>query len=174
MKPDEITGRPTWAEVDLNALAHNYHVIRKQVGPEVKVLAAVKANAYGHGAIECALRLEKEGVDWFGVALPEEGIELRKAGISKPILCLGGFWQGQEPACLHYQLTPVVDRLDETESFNRAAREARVIANVHLKIDTGMGRLGVRPDKLLEFCQGLKLLSHIHVEGVMTHLAAAD
>ena len=174
MKPDEITGRPTWAEIDLNALAQNYHVIRKQVGEEVKVLAAVKANAYGHGAIECARRLEKEGVDWFGVALPEEGIELRNAGISKPILCLGGFWQGQEPACLHYRLTPVVDRLDETESLNRAAQDARVAANVHLKIDTGMGRLGVRPDKLLEFCQALKRLSNIHVEGVMTHLAAAD
>src|SRR5262245_44036839 len=164
MKPDEITGRPTWAEVDLNALAHNYHVIRKQVGPEVKVLAAVKANAYGHGAIECALRLEKEGVDWFGVALPEEGIELRKAGISKPILCLGGFWQGQEAACLRYQLTPVIDRLDETEAFNRLAGDAGTTANVHLKIDTGMGRLGVRPDHLIDFCQELKRLQNIRVE----------
>jgi len=170
----ETRGRPTWAEIHLEALAHNFHVIRNHVGSDMKILAAVKANAYGHGAVECARRLEKEGADWFGVALPEEGIELRKAGISKPILCLGGFWQGQEAACLHYQLTPVIDRLDETEVFNRVASEAGITANVHLKIDTGMGRLGVRPDRLIDFCQGLKRLPQIRVEGLMTHLAAAD
>src|SRR4051812_10290654 len=174
MNPNQVTGRPTWAEIDLAALAHNYQLIRTHVGPDVKVLAAVKANAYGHGAIECAQRLEEEGVDWFGVALPEEGIELREAGISKPILCLGGFWPGQESACLRNRLTPVVDRLDETESFDRAARTAGVTANVHLKIDTGMGRLGVRPEYLAEFCEGLRSLSNIRVEGIMTHLAAAD
>ena len=167
-------GRPTWAEIDLNALAHNYQVIRKQVGPDVKILAAVKANAYGHGAVECARRLEHEGVDWFGVALPEEGIELRQAGITRPVLCLGGFWQGQEAVCLQNQLTPVVDRLDETEAFDRAAREAGVTARVHLKIDTGMGRLGVRAEKVRDFCEGLARLANIRVEGLMTHLAAAD
>ncbi len=166
--------RPTWAEIDLDALAHNLRVVRAQVGPDVKILAAVKANAYGHGASECARRLEAEGVDWFGVALPEEGIELRKSGISRPILCLGGFWQGQEAACLQYQLTPVVDRLDETESLDRAARDAGTTANVHLKIDTGMGRLGVRLEKVSQFCEGLKRLANIRVHGLMTHLAAAD
>lgn len=174
MKSDEITGRPTWAEIDLDALAHNYQLIRNQVGPDVNILAAVKANAYGHGAVECARRLEKEGADWFGVALPEEGIELREAGISRPVLCLGGFWQGQEAACLQYQLTPVIDRLDETESFDRAAREAGITANVHLKIDTGMGRLGVRCEEVSQFCEGLKRLANIRVDGLMTHLAAAD
>lgn len=174
MTAHEINGRPTWAEIDLNALAHNFRVIREQAGDDVKILAAVKANAYGHGAIECARRLETEGADWFGVALPEEGIELRKAGIAKPILCLGGFWQGQEKACLQYRLTPVVDRLDESQSFDRAAREAGTTANVHLKIDTGMGRLGVRAEKVSQFCEGLKQLSNIRVEGLMTHLAAAD
>lgn len=174
MKPNEITGRPTWAEIDLDALAHNYQLIRNQVGPDVNVLAAVKANAYGHGAVECARRLENEGADWFGVALPEEGIELRQAGISRPVLCLGGFWQGQEAACLQYQLTPVIDRLDETETFDRAARDAGITANVHLKIDTGMGRLGVRFEKVAQFCEGLKRLANIRVDGVMTHLAAAD
>ncbi|HYW72083.1 MAG TPA: alanine racemase, partial [Pyrinomonadaceae bacterium] len=74
------SGRPTWAEIDLEALAHNYRVIRDHVGDGVKLLAAVKANAYGHGAVECARRLEREGADWFGVALPEEGLELRRAG----------------------------------------------------------------------------------------------
>ena len=167
-------GRPTWAEIDLDALGHNLGVIRKQVGPETKIMAAVKANAYGHGSVQCARRLEAEGVDWFGVALPEEGIQLRESGISRPILCLGGFWHSQESACLQYQLTPVIDRLDETEALDRAARDAGIKASVHLKIDTGMGRLGVRPEKLSQFCEGLQRLSHIRVEGLMTHLAAAD
>src|SRR5216683_4361333 len=111
-----ITGRPTWAEIDLDALAGNLRVIREHVGPVVKIMAAVKANAYGHGAVECARRLQQEGVDWFGVALPEEGVELRNAGITRPILCLGGFWEGQEAACLQERLTPVVYRPDMIES----------------------------------------------------------
>lgn len=169
-----ITGRPTWAEIDLEALASNFRVIRKHVGPGVKVMAAVKANAYGHGAVECARRLEREGVDWFGVALPEEGIELRSAGITKPILCLGGFWAGQEALCLQGDLTPVVYRPDMVESLNSAARDSGVVADVHLKVDTGMGRLGVRADALPEFCDTLKGCHNIRLDGLMTHLAAAD
>ena len=91
-----ISQRPTWAEINLDNLAFNFHSVKKFVGSEIKYMAVVKADAYGHGAIECAKRLEAEGVDWFGVALPEEGVELRKAGIRKLILCLGGFWDGQE------------------------------------------------------------------------------
>lgn len=173
-KSSFIVGRPTWAEIDLAALAHNFHVIKNQVGPDTKILSAVKANAYGHGAIECARRLESEGCDWFGVALPEEGIELRAAGIMRPILCLGGFWPGQEVALLKHQLTPVVYRLDLIESLNRAAQTANTTADVHVKIDTGMGRLGVRADALGEFCDGLTRFKGIRVEGLMTHLAAAD
>src|SRR2546421_6948175 len=119
---EEITGRPTWAEINLDALAHNFHLIRDRVGKEVKILAAVKADAYGHGAVECARRLAAEGVDWFGVATPEEGIELRAAGNTKPILCLGGFWQGQENACLQQRLTPVVYRLDLIGSVDSGAK----------------------------------------------------
>src|SRR5258708_30723511 len=100
-----ITGRPTWAEIDLDALGSNFYVIREHVGPDVKVMAAVKANAYGHGAVECARRLEAEGVDWFGVALPEEGVELRNAGITKPILCLGGFCAGARDVLLQGALS---------------------------------------------------------------------
>ena len=85
---ETIGQRPTWAEIDLDALAANSQIVKGRVGRDVSVMAVVKANAYGHGAIECARRLEKEGADWFGVALPEEGIALRSAGISKPILCL--------------------------------------------------------------------------------------
>jgi len=172
---DQLAGRrPTWAEIDLDALAANYRLIRDRVAPGVKVLAAVKANAYGHGASECARRLESEGVDWFGVALPEEGIELRQAGITKPVLCFGGIWNGQERACLQFKLTPVVYRGDIVQSLDRAANEMGLIADAHVKIDTGMGRLGVRPDSVSEFCEGLGEFKNVRIDGLMTHLAAAD
>jgi len=170
----QSSGRPTWAEVDLDALAHNFHTLRHQLAQHVRVLAAVKANAYGHGAVACARRLQKEGADWFGVALPEEGIELRSSGIQKPILCLGGFWEGQQDICLQYDLTPVVYRLDAIEALNRAAMQRNVTVDVHVKIDTGMGRLGVRPDGLNYFCNALRSFEKVRVTGLMTHLAAAD
>jgi alanine racemase len=171
---EDNIGRPTWAEIDLDALAENLRVIREQVGRDVSVMAAVKANAYGHGAVPCALRLESEGIDWFGVAMPEEGIELRQAGVTKPVLCLGGFWAGQETACLQQRLTPVVYRLDMIEALDSAARDAGVIADVHVKIDTGMGRLGVRNDDVRTFCDSVSRFQNIRIDGLMTHLAAAD
>src|SRR6266550_665425 len=173
-KPKNTGQRSTGAQMDLDSLGHNLRIVREHVGREVKVMAAVKADAYGHGAVRCALRLESEGIDWFGVALPEEGIELREAGITRPILCLGGFWKGQEGACLQHRLTPVVYRLDMIESLDRAAREANLTADVHVKIDTGMGRLGVRADQVSEFAQAAKRFANIRIDGLMTHLAAAD
>ena len=170
----QSSGRPTWAEIDLDALAHNFSVIRERVGRDVKVLAAVKANAYGHGAVECARRLQNEGADWFGVALPEEGSELRNASITKPILCLGGIWQGQESICLQHNLTPVIFRLDVVEALNRAAADKQQTIDVHVKIDTGMGRLGVRAADISDFCDALKRFTNIRVDGLMTHLASAD
>lgn len=166
--------RPTWAEIDRDALAANFHIVKDRVGPNVNVMAVVKANGYGHGAVECARRLEEEGADWFGVALPEEGIELRNAGITKPILCLAGFWSGQATACLERNLVPVVYRLDMIEALDRAARERGGVANVHVKVDTGMGRLGVRFDEVPEFAVALKSFPNIRVDGLMTHFAAAD
>jgi alanine racemase len=168
------SGRPTWAEIDLDALAHNFRLIRQRVGSSVKVLAAVKANAYGHGAVRCAQRLEKEGADWFGVALPEEGIELRDAGIRKPILCMAGIWDGQEGLCLQQNLTPVVYRLDAVEALDRAAKDAQKTCDIHVKIDTGMGRLGVQGDDVPEFCAALQRFTNLRVDGLMTHLASAD
>ncbi len=170
----KIKGRPTWTTIDLDALAHNFHLIRDRVGQDVNILAAVKADAYGHGAVECARRLAAEGVDWFGVALPEEGLELREAGITQSILCLAGFWSGQESACLQQRLTPVVYSLDAIEAFNRAAKDAGVVADIHVKVDTGMGRLGVRCDEVVEFLGQLKRFENIRVDGLMTHFAAAD
>lgn len=171
---DHSGQRPTWAEIDLSALAANFHLVKNRVGPDVNVMAVVKANAYGHGAVECARRLESDGADWFGVALPEEGIEMRRAGIAKPILCLAGFWEGQATACLQYRLTPAVYRLDTIEVIDRAARERGEVADVHVKIDTGMGRLGVRFDEVGDFITQLKRFENVRIDGLMTHFAAAD
>jgi len=168
------TNRPTWAEIDLNNLAANFRTIKQRVGPETRVMAVVKANAYGHGAAACARRLAAEGADWFGVALPEEGIELRDAGITQPILCLSGFWGDQSALCLQHRLTPVVYRIDLLQRLNQAAREAGVVVDVHAKIDTGMGRLGVRFDEMNEFVAAVSELKNVRIDGVMTHFAAAD
>ncbi len=166
--------RPTWAEVNLDALAHNFREVRRKVGDETSVMAVVKANAYGHGAVECARRLTKEGADWFGVALPEEGVELRAAGITQPILSFGGFWEGQEAACIKNKIVPVIYRAEMLESFGAAAQAANAVSDVFVKIDTGMGRLGVREEQLDEFIDRLLLCANIRVVGVMTHFAAAD
>ena len=169
-----LARRPTWAEIDLNNLAANFNQVKQRVSPTARVMAVVKANAYGHGAVECARRLAREGADWFGVALPEEGIELRDSGITQPILCLAGFWPGQAAACIRHGLTAVVYRLEMIEALNQAAVNAGVVADVHVKVDTGMGRLGVRFDQLSEFVAALERFRNVRIDGVMTHLAAAD
>jgi alanine racemase len=167
-------GRPTWAEIDLDALARNFRAVRERVGPGVKVMGVVKADAYGHGAAECARGLEAEGADWFGVATPEEGFALRRAGVSRFVLSFGGFWEGQAAACVAEGIVPVVYRLDMAEALDAAARAAGVVADIHVKVDTGMGRLGVRYDEAAEFAAALSAYGNIRVDGLMTHFAAAD
>lgn len=171
---ETISQRPTWAEIDLDNLTFNFHSAREFIGPDIKHMAVVKADAYGHGAVECARRLEAEGIDWFGVALPEEGVELRKAGIVKRILCLGGFWEDQESTALNFNLTPVVFQIDKAKILNDAAAKRGTDIAIHVKVDTGMGRVGVRYDEVREFANSLRLLPHLRLEGVMTHFASAD
>lgn len=171
----ELNGqRPTWAEIDLDALAANFREVRRRVAPRVAVMGVVKADAYGHGAAACARRLAAEGADWFGVATPEEAIELRRAGVAQPILSFGGFWPGQAASCVREKITPAVYRFDVAEALDRAARDAGVVADAHVKIDTGMGRLGARYDEAGEFADKLRGLKHVRVDGLMTHFAAAD
>jgi alanine racemase len=167
-------GRPTWAEISLPALKHNYLTIRDHLGATARLMAVVKANAYGHGAVECARALEEVNADWFGVALVEEGIELRQAGIARPIFCLGGFWRGQAGDVIGHDLTPAVYRIDQAEELNDRAGALGRIVEFHLKVDTGMGRLGVRLDELAEFARALKRFDNVKLDGVMTHFAAAD
>lgn len=171
---DHITHRPTWVEIDLNNLAFNLGSCKNFIGSGLKYMAVVKADAYGHGAVECSRKLQAEGIDWLGVALPEEGAELRQGGIIVPILVLGGFWAGQEDSILDNRLTPVIYQLKQAELLNKSAVERCITANIHVKVDTGMGRIGVRFDEIGEFVEGLKAFHNLNVEGVMSHFAVAD
>jgi alanine racemase len=172
--PEPRITRPTIVEIDLDNLAFNYHSARSFIGPEIKHMAVVKANAYGHGATECARRLEAEGVEWFAVATLEEGLELRSVGIVRPILCLGSFIYGQEELFLDNDITPIVYQLDHAESFNEAAHCRNSTADVHVKIDTGMGRVGVRFDEVANFVVCLKRFENLRIDGLMTHFAIAE
>jgi len=168
--------RPTWATIDLAALRHNYSTISKCLSEGMGVMAMVKADAYGHGAIEISRALENCGVRALGVATVEEGIELRDAGIKSPILVMGGLMGVGSPASmkmLETDLTPVIHSEDVLGSIEDAAASAGRKINVHLKIDTGMSRLGARPESLEGILTGLKASKHLVVEGVMTHLADA-
>lgn len=171
--PDLAAQRPTWAEINLDNLIHNFRVTRAAVGGAA-IMAAVKADAYGHGAVECARALESAGADWFGVALPEEGIALRKGGITRPILCLGGFWEGQADSIIAHRLTPVVFRLDDLAALSREAHKTGHNFDYHLKVDTGLGRLGVQCSELEGFLDGATQFTNLRLDGVMTHLASAD
>lgn len=171
---EHLGKRPTWADINLDNLAFNFRSVKEFIGDQVKYMAVVKADAYGHGAVACSKRLEAQGVDWFGVALPEEGVELRQSGIRKLILCLGGFWPGQEKLILNNNLTPVIYQIERAEMLDRAAKERHTVAAVHVKVDTGMGRIGVRFDEVAQFADRLKTFTNLSVEGVMTHFASAD
>lgn len=166
--------RPTWVEINLDNLAFNFHSVRNFIGENVEIMAMVKADAYGHSAIECAKRLEEENIDWFGVALPEEGLELRQNGIKKRILCLGSYWKGQEKLCLENDITPIIFDIEKAEIYDATAKKSGIVADIHVKIDTGMGRVGVRFDEAEKFAEKLKSFSNLKLEGLMTHFASAD
>ncbi|MFO0682729.1 MAG: alanine racemase [Sandaracinus sp.] len=163
--------RPTRAEIDLEAIAHNLAVVRSFAAP-ARVLAVVKADAYGHGVVPVALRLEDEGVDGFGVALAEEGLELREAGVRAPVLVLNGVYGRAHRDVLEAGLTPVVYDLAQVEAFDRAAPDRPY--RVHLKVDTGMTRLGVPLRELPRFLEGLERFPRCVLSGLMTHLSSAD
>lgn len=170
----ESVRRPTFAEIDLDNLAFNLRSVKKFIGDDPMYMAVVKADAYGHGSGRVAKRLEKEGIDWFGVALPEEGVELRRSGIESRILCLGGFWKGQEADLIEKNLTPVIYDEQSAVLLNEAARGRNMRADIHVKIDTGMGRVGVPVEAVGDFAKSLASFSNLRVEGMMTHFASAD
>ncbi|HXM23804.1 MAG TPA: alanine racemase [Terriglobales bacterium] len=167
--------RPTWAEVSLGTLRQNFRAVQQHIGTAVKVCAIVKADAYGHGAVECARALEQEGARWFGVTSLDEAIPLREAGIRGRILLMTGFWRGEEEDIVRLGLTPTVWETGQIELFERAATSLGVPKHpIHLKVDTGMGRLGVAPEDLPRICSALKSSPHLVLEGLSTHLASSE
>jgi alanine racemase len=168
--------RPNWAEISLTALQHNYATIRDFVSPAA-VCAVVKANAYGHGGTECARALQSEGAKWFAVTDCGEGVELRKAGVTGRILLLSGLWRGEEEAIIEHNLTPVVWDWNHIELLENAAEKmdkAPQSLAVHLKVDTGMARLGVSLADLPNMLQVLRSANFVMLEGVLSHLASAE
>lgn len=180
----QFEGRPVWAEIRLSALAHNLRAIRRHVNPRGapagsrrqarKVLAVVKANAYGHGAVPVARALARAGADWFGVTCTAEGIELREGGIRKPILVLTGFWAGEEKSLLRHRLTPAITQCEQLRLLERAAARARRRIAFHLKVETGMNRLGISPSDVPCFARTLADCPHLEFGGIFTHLAASE
>lgn len=167
--------RPTWADVSLATLRQNFRTVQKHVGPAVTVCAVVKADAYGHGAVECSKSLEVEGAKWLGVTSLDEAIPLRDAGVRANILLMTGFWRGEETEIVRLHLTPTVWEPWQIESLDRAAASLGVSQHpVHLKVDTGMGRLGVGVDQLPGVLDVLRATKHLVVEGLSTHLASSE
>jgi len=166
--------RPTFAEISLAALRENYATLRSSVPARAAILAVVKADAYGHGFLEVCRQLEKQGVDAFGVAFLAEAIQLRKSGIDKPILLLGGVYPGQEKKCVGFNISTTVFSLEQAKALDTAARKLYRKALVHLKVDTGMGRLGIPYDQVPAMLDALKLLPNIYLEGIVSHFSSAD
>jgi len=168
-----LTHAPTQAEIDLDALAFNVAQARRLGGKGKKFLAVVKANAYGHGAIGIARELEALGVDFLGVAFVDEGVKLRKAGIKKPILVLGGIFPSHVKKIFTFGLTPVVFDLTVAHALDSEGKRQKRVLPVHIKIDTGMNRLGVPFEQTEKFFTGLQSVKFLKVEGVLSHFSSA-
>jgi alanine racemase len=167
-------GRPTVAEIDLGSLEFNYRQLQKRIPEGVNLLAVVKADAYGHGAVPVSRKLENLGVAYLGVAISDEGVELRKGGVKAPILVLGGIYKESLNQVLEYNLTPVVFGKDSLEMLAKAAKRREKKARVHVKVDTGMGRLGVPLDLWPAFLRELKRFPEIEIEGILSHFSMTD
>lgn len=166
--------RPTYVEIDLDALKHNFLQVRRKAGPGRAILAVVKADAYGHGAVPVARTLQQAGADFFGVAIAEEGVELREAEVDRPILVLGGVYPGQEEELFRHRLIPALSDVESAQRLDDCARKEGRVAPYHLKVDTGMGRLGFRPEELPDVLPRLASFRHLAMEGVLSHLALSD
>lgn len=161
------------AEIDLGRLKNNLQLIRQQLHPNTQIMAVVKADAYGHGAVPIAQTLVNHGVGALAVVLLEEGIELRKNGIKVPILVLGEVSPHQTEELVHYHLTPMVCSLSLASALNKTGRQNRDIINLHVKVDVGMGSNGIVAAECITFINKLRLMEWLRIEGIFTHLNAA-
>lgn len=171
LSQDEL--RPTHLEVDLEVLVENYRVIAAHVAP-ARVMPILKANAYGHGLVHVAQKLERVGVPYLGVAYLEEGLRLRESGVRTPVLVLGGIIGSQIPRFIEHDLTLTASSIDKLSAIEACAEQLRKPARVHLKIDTGMERIGVHWYSAEPLLEAAARSRHVTVEGVFTHFANAD
>lgn len=170
---DSVPFRASWVEVNLQAIEHNARRLAEIAAP-AELMAMVKANAYGHGAIPCAQAALRGGAKWLGVYTIGEGIELRQAHITAPILVVGPTLPEFARAGVEHNLTLTIFSTDVAKTISNAARELNTRARVHIKIDTGMARLGVFPENALDFARAARELPNIDIDGVFTHFAMSD
>lgn len=166
--------RPCWAEISLPQLKENLALIRRHVGPERKILAVVKADAYGHGAVRVAGALEQAGLEALGVASVSEGVELRRADIRTPIVVLTGFFPGEEQELLEYDITPGITEPSQLERLMKATQVAGRRLRCHVKVDTGMGRLGIPCQEVPRLLEMLAAGRGVELEGLYTHFASSE
>ncbi len=167
--------RPTRAEINLANLSHNLRQFRAHLPPRTRIMAVVKADAYGHGAVEVSRRALEEGADYLGVALPSEGRALREADIKAPILVFGSTPRDMVPLLFRCNLTPTVYTWELAREISREAVRRGEEISLHVKVDTGMGRVGIYPpEDAVSFLDRLKSLPGLKVEGIYTHFACAD
>lgn len=175
--PDKINFigyRPTWAEINLSNLNHNFGQLKRGLAPKTKVLVTVKADAYGHGLIPVAKKLEDAGVNFFGVASIDEGIKLRRAGINLPILILGLVLKTDISPLFEYKLTPTICDEDLGLALNKEGKRRNSPKNVHIKVDTGMGRIGILHSDAAYLVRNIHNFKFIKIEGIFTHFPLAD
>ena len=165
--------RATRAEIDLSAFRHNLQTLKKYLEPQTQVMAVVKADAYGHGAVPCA-RIAGGVANYLGVAVIEEGIELRENGLSTPILLLGGIFPDEAEDLVRHNLATIVSTLPVAQALSREAEKQNKTVSVHIKVDTGMNRLGVSPENLPALLDQVRSLKNLKIEAVSTHFSSAD
>ncbi|MBM2826070.1 MAG: alanine racemase [Dehalococcoidia bacterium] len=167
-------GRPLWAEIDLDAIAHNIKEIQRRVGGNREILAVVKANGYGHGAVQVAKEALRSGARRLGVACADEGVQLRQAGITAPVLVMGYTPEWEAVKLIANDLTPTVTTRKLALALAAASSQKGRVTPVHIKIDTGMNRLGVSPGEAEELVSLIRSLPSLSAEGLYTHFASAD
>lgn len=166
--------RATFAEINLDAFRHNIQTLQKSLQPGVEILAVVKADAYGHGAVPCAHAALEAGAGYLGVGIIEEGIELRNSGIVAPILVLGSFFIEEAKDLIQHNLVPTLCTEHQARNLSEQARKSGTTPKIHIKIDTGMTRLGVQPDQFLSLLQDVVQCKNLELEAVSTHFSSAD
>jgi alanine racemase len=164
----------TWAEIDLDAIAHNARELKQLVGEKTELMAVVKANAYGHGAVPVAEAALENGASRLAVNRAVEGVQLRQAGITAPVLILGYTLPAQAETIVRWNLTPTVNTLEQAQALSAAALHQGKVLPIHVKVDTGLGRFGLLPDEVVNFVQALSALPGLVLEGIYTHFAIAD